>query len=105
MINSKNSIEEQIDHILEIGNTIDGVKASPFFKEKMMNKLFSESQEEERLVFAWFTPRLQLASLVCVVVLNIFAFTNLDSTSYNDKISGFAESYGLSSTEETSIFN
>jgi len=104
-MNSKNSIEEQVDHVLEIGNSIGHVKASPFFKEKMMNRLFEEKKEEEWLIFTWFTPRLQLASLVCIVVLNIFAFTNLNSTSYEDNINEFAESYGLSSAEETSIFN
>jgi len=104
-MNSKNSIEEQIDHVLEIGNSIDNVKASPFFKEKMMNRLFEENNEEEKLIFTWFTPRLQLTSLVCIIALNIFALTNLDSTSYEDNINEFAESYGLSTTEETSLFN
>jgi len=102
---NKKSIEEQIDRILEIGNSIDDVKASPFFKEKMMNRLFEESSQEENLIFPWFTPRLQLASLVCVIALNIFAFTNLDSTSYDDSINEFAESYGLLATEETSLFD
>ena len=102
---NKKSIEEQIDRILEIGNSIDDVKASPFFKEKMMNRLFEENSQEENLIFPWFTPRLQLASLVCVIALNIFAFTNLDSTSYDDSINEFADSYGLSATEETSLFD
>ncbi len=102
---NKKSIEEQIDRILEIGNSIDDVKASPFFKGKMMNRLFEESSQEENLIFPWFTPRLQLASLVCVIALNIFTFTNLDSTSYDDSINEFAESYGLLATEETSLFD
>ena len=102
---NKNSIEEQIDRVLEIGNSIDDVKASPFFKEKIMNRLFVEKSQEENLIFPWFTPRLQLVSLVCVIALNIFAFTNLDSTSYDDSINEFADSYGLSATEETTLFD
>ncbi len=101
----KNTLEEQIDHILEVGKTIDPIKASPFFKEKMMNRLFEEKIKEEKLNFEWFTPKLQLVSLVCIIVLNIAAFTNLNSTSYEESISEFVETYGLVITEETSLFN
>ncbi len=101
----KNTLEEQIDHILEVSKTIDHIKTSPFFKEKMMNRLFEEKIKDEKLSFEWFTPKVQLVSLVCIIVLNIAAFTNLNSTSYEESISEFAESYGLVTSEETSLFN
>jgi len=102
---NKNSLNEHIDRVLEIGSSIDTVKASPFLKEKVMHRLFEEKIEEEPQIFAWFSPRLQLASVVCIIALNIFAFINSDASSYEENISEFAESYGLITTEETSIFN
>ena len=106
MENNKN-IQDKIDSTLSAMDTIESVNVSPFFKDKAMQRLFAE-KEEGITVWNWFTPKLQLATLVCVVVLNVFAFSNLkasNTTSYNDNIDEFAETYGLSSTLETSFLN
>lgn len=100
------NIQDKIDSSFEAFDAMETVNVSPFFKDKTMNVLFAE-KEEKQTVWNWFTPKLQLATLACVVVLNVVAFSKLeDSTSYDENLSEFAESYGLStSDEEASILN
>ncbi|WP_299556182.1 hypothetical protein [Seonamhaeicola sp.] len=98
-----NDIQEKVDGTLSAFDAIGEVKVSPFFKDKAMQRLFEE--KEEAMAWSWFTPKLQLAILVCFVVLNVLAFVRLDSTEYDTNISEFADSYGLFSDSETSIFN
>lgn len=100
---SNKNIQNKIDAVFESGNAIKDVRVSPFFKEKTLQRLFSE-KEEKHVVFSWFSPKVQFATLACVIVLNVFAFTQLKKTTYNDNISQFAESYGITTTE-TSLFN
>lgn len=98
------NIQTEIDTIFDSVNHIQDVKVSPFFKDKTLDLLFVEKEQERKLWF-WFTPQLQFATLACVVVLNIFAFTKLKETTYNENVSQFAESYGLMETAETSLLN
>ena len=100
------NIQNKIENAFNAMDAIESVNVSPFFKDKTMNVLFAE-KEEKQTVWNWFTPKLQLATLACVVVLNVVAFSKLeDSTSYDENLSEFAESYGLStSDEEASILN
>ncbi len=100
------NIQNKIDSAFEALDAIENVNVSPFFKDKTMNVLFVEI-EEKQSVWNWFTPKLQLATLACVVVLNVIAFTKLqDSSSYDENLTEFAESYGLStSDDDTSILN
>lgn len=99
------NIQNQIDETLNVFDNMETVNVSPFFKDKTMNVLFAE-KEVVQTGWSWFTPKLQLATLVCVVVLNVIAFTKLEETStYEENLSEFAESYGLSTTDDTSILN
>jgi hypothetical protein len=101
-----NNIQNKIDSAFEALDAIETVKVSPFFKDKTMQRLFTEKEVEQK-AGSWFTPKLQLATLVCVVVLNVIAFTKLEeASSYDENLSEFAESYGLStSDDETSFLN
>jgi len=83
--------------------TIQEVKVSPFFKENVMHKIRMASEDIQETTYSWFTPKLQLATLVCVVVLNMMAFNNLKETTYDKNVSSFAESYGLSTTIESTL--
>ena len=105
-MDTNKNIQSKIDSTLSVMDAIETVNVSPFFKGKTMQRLFAE-KEETTTVWNWFTPKLQLATLVCVVVLNVIAFTKLDdATSYDENVSEFAESYGLSaSDDDTSILN
>lgn len=98
------NIQNKIDSTIETMDAIETVNISPFFKGKTMNRLFAE-KEEPQSVWSWFTPKLQLATLVCVIVLNVVAFTKLQETTYDENVSEFAESYGLSTSTETSLLN
>ena len=97
-------IKPEIDSIFEVIDAIEPVNVSPFFKDKTMQRLFSE-KEEKQIVWSWFTPKMQLVTLVGVVILNIIAFTRLQESSYSDNVKQFAESYGLSTSTETSLLN
>ena len=97
-------IQEQVDKTLGAVKNIQQAKVSPFFKDKTMQRLFAE-KEEKQVVWSWFTPKLQLATIAAVVVLNILAFSQLDSNVEIETVTDFAETYDLSSEEETLVFN
>lgn len=100
------NIQDKVDSAFDALGAIESVNVSPFFKDKTMQVLFAE-QEEKQSVWNWFTPKLQLATLVCIVALNIVAFTKIENaSSYDENLSEFAESYGLSDSEsDTTILN
>ena len=96
-------LQNKIDSTLGAMDAIKTVEVSPFFKDKTMQLLFAE-KEVEQTAWLWFSPRLQLATLICFVVLNVFAFKAYNSNKYDTNISQFAESYGIKSTETISSF-
>ncbi|MFD2727278.1 hypothetical protein [Hyunsoonleella rubra] len=105
-MDTHSNLQQQIDETLNVLDSISEVNVSPFFKDKTMNLLFAKKEEEVPSVWAWFTPKLQLATLVCVVILNVIAFTRLESISdYDENLAEFAESYGLLTSDENSILN
>jgi len=101
-------IQGKIDSALNAMDTAEKVNVSPFFKDKTMQRLFTEKKAES-VAWSWFTPKLQLATLVCIVALNVFAFSRINNTesssSYDENINQFAETYGLSGSAETSFLN
>ncbi|MDO7170669.1 hypothetical protein [Mariniflexile sp. AS56] len=98
-------MRNKIDEAFDAFDAIQEVKVSPFFKDKTMNRLFAE-KEVQQTTWSWFTPQLQLATLLCFIVLNVFAFRQYNSNTYNSNVTEFAESYGLKTTEATtSLFN
>ena len=101
----KKNIQNEIIDTLNSVNTINDVEVSPFFKDRTLQRLFVEKQENLARVRSWFTPQIQLATLMVFVVLNVFAFTKLDSTPSNDEIDEFAQTYSLSSSKNQSIYN
>jgi len=98
-INKK--VKETFDSI----QSIKEVQVSSFFKENVMYQIRNTSEDIQEATWSWFTPKLQLATLVCVVVLNVMAFTKIKETTYNENVTEFAESYGLSISTENSILN
>ncbi|MEM7602147.1 MAG: hypothetical protein AAF357_12115 [Verrucomicrobiota bacterium] len=96
--------QDKIDDTLQSVDAIGTVKVPPFFKEKTLHRLFSEKREPQP-VWPWFTPKLQLATLVCVLILNAVAFIQLRETTYSESVNQFAESYELSTSTEFFLFN
>ena len=101
---TNNNIQEKIENTFKATQAIKQVNVSPFFKDKTMQRLFS-SQEEEKVARSWFSPKLQFATLVCIVALNVIAFTKFQETKYDENVNIFAEIYGLSESSETSFLN
>ncbi|MGY0391164.1 hypothetical protein ACW5R3_01225 [Bizionia sp. KMM 8389] len=98
------NIKLKTEATINVADRIESVQASPFFKDRAMQRLFAE-KEVKQTAWGWFTPKLQLATLVCLVVLNIFAFSSINKSTYNENVSEFAETYGLSTSTQTSILN
>lgn len=98
-------MDKKVKETFDSVESIEEVKVSPFFKEKVMQQIRNASEEVQVATWSWFTPKLQLATLVCVVVLNVIAFNNLQESTYNENVNSFAESYGLSISEETTLLN
>ncbi|NRD23978.1 hypothetical protein HNV10_12030 [Winogradskyella litoriviva] len=98
-------MNKKINDVFDSVESIQEVKVSPFFKEKVMHQIRTASEDIQDTSWSWFTPKLQLATLVCVVVLNVLAFNNLKESTYDENVSSFAESYGLSVSTESSLFN
>ncbi len=98
-------IEKNIEATFDVLSTIEEVNVSPFFKDKTMQRLFSEKEETAATSFGWFTPKLQLATFVCVLLINVFGIYQMTKTEYDENISQFATMYELGEGESQSLFN
>ena len=96
---SKKHINQQVDTTFKVLDAIEEVKAPPFFKHKVLQK-FNIEKEEKMSVLAWFTPNLQLGTLVLVVLLNtsavFYAFSFQEQNSV-DSLDTFSQEYSLQS--------
>ncbi|MFI0428078.1 hypothetical protein [Mariniflexile sp. HMF6888] len=97
-------IQHKIEDTFEVLKTVQEVKVSPFFKDRTMQVLFAEKEAEQNKL-PWFSPKLQLATLVCIILLNVYAFAKIKTAIYEEKVSDFASAYGLSLDSETNLFN
>jgi hypothetical protein len=97
-------INKKVNATLNAVDTIQDVKVSPFLKDRILNNLTVESEETQR-VWAWFTPKFQIATLVIVVLLNVYAYKVLTSEEYNSTVEEFVDTYDFGDETYTSIFN
>jgi hypothetical protein len=97
-------INKKVNATLNVVDTIQEVKVSPFLKDRILNNLNVENEETER-VWAWFTPKFQITTLVVVVLLNIYAYKVLISEEYNSTVEEFVDTYDFGDEAYTSIFN
>lgn len=104
-MNTKKHKENNIEDTFKVLDSIEEVKVSPFFKDKTMQRLFAAEEVEEKPVFGWFTPKVQLATLVCVLILNVIVFSKFSQSDYASGVNEFAETYGLSTEHTTSLIN
>ena len=98
------NIQNKIDDTFAAIDAIENVNVSPFFKDKTMQRMFAK-KEKQQVVWNWFTPQLQLATLVCFVVLNVLALKQYNSNKYEANVNEFAETYGLSSSSNELFLN
>lgn len=102
-MNTRDNIQKKVEASFKAVETIEEVKVSLFFKDKTIQRLFSE-KEEVPYFWSWFTPKLQLATLVGIVVLNVLAYSQLNIDTYEDTVYDFADTYELSPNEEALLF-
>jgi len=98
------NIQNNIDQVFKSVDTITDVKVSPFFKDKVMQKVYAEKEIQET-TWSWFTPKLQFATLACVVVLNVFALTQFDSVGNDSDLEEFSNTYELIINDDNAIYN
>ena len=101
---TNNNIQKKIDDNFTGIDAIENVELSPFFKDKTMQRLFAE-KEEVASAWNWFTPKWQLATLACLIVLNVMAIKQYNSNKYMTNVDEFAETYGLTSSSDETLLN
>ena len=104
-MNTKENKITEIDRVFNSVDDIETVKASPFFKTKVLRELYEEKQERVQVLFPWFTPKLQLAALAVFVVLNVFVIAQMNSDNYTSEVSTFAEAYELTPETDITLFD
>ncbi len=97
-------LNKKVKATLNVADTIQEVKVSPFLKDKILNNLNTEIDESQK-VWAWFTPKFQLATLIVVILLNVYAYKVLTSDNYNTTVEEFVDTYNFGDETYTSIFN
>lgn len=97
-------INKKVNATLNAVETIQEVKFSPFLKDRILNNL-TVDKEETLKVWSWFTPKFQLATLIVVILLNIYAYKVFASDNYNTTVEEFVDTYGFGDETYTSIFD
>lgn len=100
------NIQDNVKKTLEVFDTLKPVNTPPFFKDKTMQLLFVEKEKKASVsIWSWFTPQLQLATLACIVFVNVYAVKQIRSSKYEASITNFASDYGITADQESSLFN
>lgn len=92
-------IRNRVDKALQSIDSIEAVNVSPFFKDKVIQKINAQSEETPKSTWTWLSPQVQLALLVVVIVFNVMAYLQINSTEYDDNVDSFAQMYGLSESD------
>lgn len=93
----KNNIDQIINEVLTAPASFNDVKISPQFKEKVIHKLFNE--KKDATVVSWFTPKLQVAAAVIVLLVNSIAITYIVKTNYSTNILNFSKTFNINNSE------
>lgn len=103
---SKEQINTEVENTFKVLDTIEEVKVNHFFKHKVLQQLENQ-KEEKQSILSWFSPQLQLATLVVMLWLNVsavfYVYLN-DDVSSSTEIENFAQEYALQSSTN-SILN
>ena len=96
-------INDKIENTLNSAELIDQVQASPFLKNKILNRIDQE-QEAQQEVSSWLTPGLQLAALTLFVAINIAVFLKISEQQYSTEVDSFAAAYELAPESDETLF-
>ncbi|MEM0932875.1 MAG: hypothetical protein AAGJ12_10435 [Bacteroidota bacterium] len=99
-------IAQFVDELIDSASSLDRVNTPPFFKEKVLKRLtVAHTSEEVPVFFTWFTPKVQFAAFLVFVILNLGTLYFRDAFNETEELQAFAENYGLTSSQEESLFN
>ena len=94
------------NNTLDVLDSIQEVQVSPFFKNKVLNKI-NQQKEEKSPSLGWFTPQLQLATIAIVISINVtaiyYSFSAQDSQQDISSFESFVKEYSLDSNTTISI--
>ena len=100
------NIDKKNTSTFQVLDKIEKVEAPHFFSHKVLQKIVAE-KEREASTFTWFSPSIQLATIVLVLFINTVALVysfNIDNSSNTDAITTFAKDYALQESSN-SILN
>lgn len=97
-------INKKVNATLNAVDAIQEVKVSPFLKDRILNNVTAKVEETLK-VWSWFTPKFQIATLIVVILLNVYAYKVLTSDEYNTTVEEFVDTYDFGDETYTSIFN
>lgn len=103
---SEKQIAQNIEDTFKVLDSIEEVKVNHFFKHKVLQQLENQA-EVKPTAFSWFTPKLQLAALSLVLLMNLstlFYAYSINDASSSTRLENFAQEYALQS-ETNSILN
>lgn len=86
-----------IEQIFEVTSRIKEVKPSIDFKENTLQRLF---QSKDEYLFSWFTPKIQAASIVLFLFLNVGAIWYTSENNYQNKVADFAKAFNMNDNSE-----
>ncbi len=100
------NIQNKIEDTFKVLDSIEEVKVSADFSSKVLGKLEQAKMDKKQV--AWFTPQLQLAAMIVVLLVNAIVIyhtlnTNTMESSVSD-IEQFAKDYNFYS-DSTDILN
>ncbi|GEM_PF-5649885 len=90
-------ISEQIENTFEVLSSIEKTTVSPFFKQRVLNKMFLK-EEKSIVVKQWFTPSLQFEAIALVLLINAISLFYVFKENNSNTMDNFAKEYSLSST-------
>lgn len=102
-MDSNKDIDKKVEELLSLAELEKEVPISPYFKDKTLDILFAEKADRS-VVSGWFTPRLQLAALVVILLANSYVLYTMNQSNYSQQLDEFAETYQLSDENEISTF-
>jgi len=103
-MDSNKDIDKKVEELLSLAGQEKEVPISPFFKDKTLDILFTKEEEERSVISGWFTPKLQLATLVVVLLANSYVLYTMNQSDYSQQLDEFAQAYQLSNDDEISTY-
>lgn len=101
-ITSKIKVKDKKNKInmdFDVLNEIKKVEVSPFFKHKALREIDNIKEQSKKIkesyYYNWFTPKLQIASIALILLINASAVFYVFQNKEKDSFTSFAKEYSL----------